>query len=177
MNVFRMLGFGTGTVAVAFALSQNLACSSSTSGPSGNDAGGSSSGASSSGASSSGASSSGGTGDDAGGGSSSGSSSGGSSSGATDQDGGGSSSGGVGSCDAGVYSFDMASANSCIASYAPRMPSTFTAGHCPSGTDGCCFKQGPCGFTSNCNYGLGALVSQAMGQCTNSGGTWQTMAP
>ncbi len=169
MNVFRMSGLGASTVAVAFALSQNLACSSSTSGPSGNDGG-----ASSSGASSSGATSSGGT-DDAGG----------SSSGGTDQDGGGSSSGssssssssGGGSCDAGVYSFDMTSANTCIASYAPHMPSGFTAGHCPAGTEGCCFKQGPCGFTSNCNYNIAPIIGQAMGQCTNSGGTWQTTAP
>ncbi len=64
-----------------------------------------------------------------------------------------------------------------LASYAPHMPTGFTAGHCPAGTDGCCFKQGPCGFTSNCNYNIGPIVGQAMTQCTNSGGTWQTMAP
>lgn len=178
MNVFRMWGLGAGSVAVAFALSQSLACSSSSPGPSDNDGGngGSSSGQTSSGGSSgtgsSGAASSSGS-------SGGGSSSGGSSSGAVDQDGGGSSSSssGGGGCDAGVYSFDMTSGNTCIASYAPRMPSSFTAGHCPTGTDGCCFKQGPCGFTSNCNYNLGALASQAMTQCTNGGGTWQASPP
>ncbi len=82
-----------------------------------------------------------------------------------------------GGCDAGVVSFDMASANSCIASYAPRMPTGFTAGHCPSGADGCCFKQGPCGFTSNCDYNTATLVSQEMTQCANSGGTWQASPP
>ncbi len=173
MKAFRVWSLGAGSVAVAFALAQSLACSSSSSGPTDNDGGsGSSSGGSSSNGGSSGTGSSG----------SSGAGSSGSSSGAMDQEGGGgssSSSGGSsgGGCDAGVYSYDMASANSCIASYAPRMPSGFTAGHCPAGTDGCCFKQGPCGFTSNCNYNIAPIVSQAMTQCANTGGTWQTTAP
>ncbi|MGH7438731.1 MAG: hypothetical protein ACREOE_05695 [Gemmatimonadales bacterium] len=159
MIVFRNAGLGAGAVAAAFALSQSLGCSSSTSGPTENDGGGSSSGGSSSGGTSGGGSSSGST-DDGGGASSS-----------------SSSSGGGGGCDAGVYSFDMASANSCIASYAPHMPSSFTAGHCPAGTEGCCFKQGPCGFTSNCNYNIAPVIGQAMSQCTSTGGTWQTTAP
>ena len=112
-----------------------------------------------------------------GGGSSSGSGSSGSSSGAEGGSG-GSSGGSSGGCNADVYSYEN-QGNDCIESYAPSPPSGFTAGHCPmSGLNGCCKKNGPCGFTATCYYNLPSqLVSGAMNNCASMQGTWTATVP